>query len=564
MTTTFLFEGLTYKQTDISDSDLHKEIIGGQGKLKYVGYYIKNGEQYCLLPKVFVDSDENGNDSAFGQSLNDTPYLTLDQVLSENKESEVSSNLEMLPAWFARALHFYKDRNCKTSVIKETDRNIVASTKEDDSPSLYECISALESFYLQHKDLALTVYRESHGGYDNINWDKTIRLKQPMIGRGNQVVYWDTVTGKKTINYDEELMVLFYNTLNYILEKYRYPISDDECLYELFGADEFRDMVENGEVLSMLESNRNRYFSDLMTELWEKLFQFHSREEKIHNHEISQEYLLVSNFDPVFEDMVDWLISDRESELLAKKHQDDDKRIDHLFLGPSLFDPNKKIYYIGDSKYYADNKEINGHSIGKQYTYASNILKEALNEKDGEKWKEQGLFYYDKETEGFNVTPNFFIRGAYKGSYTFEEDELHPAQDEGKFKSTEYFFEDRLFDRNTLFLLEYSVNFLYLIKHYNDNESCAGNEFKKRLCTNVRKDLLAGLNRIYNFYKCEKVSDAVLKDHFKDFFLGRILRFPQYDIIAILQSDKANQNSFKDLRSQITKKDNHNKLIINP
>lgn len=549
MTTKILFEGLTYKQIDIPDNDLFKEIIGGQGKLKYVGYYIKNGEQYCLLPKVFVDSDDKGNISAFGSSLCEKPYLTLDREMLKNKEPNVSSVLEMLPAWFARALHFYKDRNCKTSVVKETDRNIVASTDEDDSPSLYECLSALESFYLQHRDLALTVYRESHGGYDNINWDKTIRLKQPIIGCDNQVVYWDTVTGKKTINYDEELMVLFYNTLNYIFDEYKYPISDDECLYELFGADEFRDMVDNGEVLSMLESNRNRYFSDLMTELWQKLFQFHSREEKIHNHEISQEYLLVSNFDPIFEDMVDWLISDRESELLVKKHQDDDKRIDHLFLGPSLFDPGKRIYYIGDSKYYADNKEINRHSIGKQYTYASNILKEALNIKDWKRWEDQGLFYYDKETDGFNVTPNFFIRGAYKyGSYTFEDDELQPAQDKGKFKSIEYFFEDRLFDRNTLFLLEYSVNFLYLIKHYNDNENCVGNEFKKKLYTKVREDLNTGLKDIYKFYQC-KCPDDKLKEYFKDFFLGRILRFTNYDIIAIRKGDEI-KDSFADIMEQ--------------
>ena len=532
MKTTFIFEDLNYKEVDGFPSKL-KEYTDKEGKLTHVGYYINGREQYVLLPKVFLEYDDGGKPKAFGNDLLDN-RLCDDTVLN----GTVQAVLEMLPSWYSRALHFYKDRNTTTNTVKKTDQNIVSSADKTDIPSLYECIFALESFYRQHKDLVLTVYHETHSGYDKINWHKTISKRQPLILPSNQVLYYDTTSRKKSIDHGEELMVLFYNTLDYIYREYGYQIADDEGLYELIPDEEFKDMVDEGEVVSILESNQNHHFSDIMVDLWQRLYQFHSRIDNVlHSHENAEEYLLVSNFDPVFADMVDFLISDREGDLLASKHQDDDKRIDHLFLGKSLFDPSKRIYYIGDSKYYSSKQEINGHSVGKQFTYATNILKEAMSQSSD--WKTHGIFYYDEETDGFNLTPNFFLRGCYDyNKSNYENDELTLVkQGNSVFKGRECFFEDRLFDRNTLFLLEYSVNFLFLLKNYNEYDTFVGESFKRKLENKVWGDMYLGLVEDYNFYKCNHLDDSFLQNHFRE-LSGKILRFDKFDIIAVRNDDK--------------------------
>ena len=85
-------------------------------------------------------------------------------------------------------------------------------------------------------------------------------------------------------------------------------------------------------------------------------------------------------------------------------------------------------YTKGDSKYYKDDDDIVGKSIHKQFTYAKNIIQYSLNifqkEERRRSIDEQkvinGLRYRDELTEGYNITPNFFIRGAIKEEYVKE------------------------------------------------------------------------------------------------------------------------------------------------
>ena len=68
--------------------------------------------------------------------------------------------------------------------------------------------------------------------------------------------------------------------------------------------------------------------------------------------------------------------------------------------------------------------------------------------------------YRDSLTEGYNITPNFFIRGKI--------DFKNPNNCSGELikdnvfeRHNEHFF-NRLFDRDTLFLQSYDINFMYV------------------------------------------------------------------------------------------------------
>jgi hypothetical protein len=319
--------------------------------------------------------------------------------------------------------------------------------------------------------------------------------------------------------------------------------------------DEFRDKVEDELIIPRMEEIRNNYFSDQLTELWNLLYAFHVKNADV-THGRKEDYMLVNAFHAVFEDMVDSLISDNE--LLTQKHQADNKRIDHLFLGKSLFD-DSNIYYVADSKYYLDDDTTKGSSLGKQFTYVNNILQDAMDafNNDDQAWKDKGVYYYDPKTEGFNVTPNFFLRGNIPDNskdLSFDEEQLTSFEmEEKKFYRERCYHKYRLFDRNTQFLLQYSLNFLFLLKYYNDYNAFERKNLQRKLESIVREDMIERLKNRYVFIKIEDKDkiDKILNDHFKT-VLGRVMYFKNGDFL-ILAIDKQDINLLDSVIMQCNK-----------
>ena len=103
--------------------------------------------------------------------------------------------------------------------------------------------------------------------------------------------------------------------------------------------------------------------------------------------------------------------------------------------------------------------------------------------------------YRDSLTEGYNVTPNFFIRnGVPDGKIEYADPQLKANKNikEGIQKQ----FEDRLFDRDTLLLREYYINLFFVMRAYATRE-----DWSDELHTIIRNDLIQNLNRMYSFYK---------------------------------------------------------------
>jgi hypothetical protein len=327
------------------------------------------------------------------------------------------------------------------------------------------------------------------------------------------------------VNFDEELIVLFYSTLEYLCDTYNFRIKSD-VQYKLLSSHKIKDLIETERGTYLLKKIRRKYFTDELVKLWKLLYAFFDKAEKIKSNKNHDDRLLVKNFNIVFEDMIDFLIGSKVGNKIPSdlKNQADGKIVDHIFRDKSLID-DEEIYYVGDSKYYSDGSEVGENSIYKQFTYAKNIIQFNINL--WHNWRPQDKLdsrykvrYRDDITEGYNITPNFFIRGQVDTDNITYEENINSRKDAVLLNRHFY---NRLFDRDTLILKEYNINFLYVLSTYAIN--IESNSRQERLRTMFRNDLIDSLNSTYVFYKVKpkdgfEVEDIV-KNHFYD-FVGRM------------------------------------------
>lgn len=134
---------------------------------------------------------------------------------------------------------------------------------------------------------------------------------------------------------------------------------------------------------------------------------------------------------------------------------------------------------------YKYSTPVGENSISKQFTYAQNVIQWSFDALKGtteckdERYK---IRLRDDRTEGYNVLPNFFISATVdfqRLDYNADNLRLH----EGKNQHESSQFSDRLFDRDTLLLSHYDVNFLFVLAMYGRNNAASKLAWK----TAVRK-----------------------------------------------------------------------------
>jgi hypothetical protein len=109
----------------------------------------------------------------------------------------------------------------------------------------------------------------------------------------------------------------------------------------------------------------------------------------------------------------------------------------------------------------------------------------------------------DALTEGYNPIPNFFISARIPNKksggqkfLSFDDKEIK-AQDNGVQLNRQ--FENRLFDRDTLLLCHYDVNFLYIASLYGRNNKSAQSSWREYVRKEFRSRIQDSLNRLYTF-----------------------------------------------------------------
>ena len=515
---------------------------GDTAKVPYVGYFFNAqiNDTVFILPKVFISE----NRKAFGryepEKIINLSYT--DNPLKTNGDDEVVFELS---AWLYQAIDHFVERNASSSISQGVDIQNVRPIGEKCSKTIIEIILSLRDFQKKHRNLFTYISLINASGNNKVHWAKTISKEQPLI-KEHKPYYIQFRNKSKVLNFNEELISLFYSVLNYLRETYHFKFQLVQG-YTLLKPSKIASMIEGGKGTRLLKKIRHNYFSDELVELWHLLYTFFEREENICSGKPYQERLLVSKFNLVFEDMIDQLISDS---IVPKelKEQQDGKIVDHIYLDKSVVDTNKQIYYIGDSKYYKETTNLGTNSIYKQFTYAKNVIQVNINLFNDNKLP-FNIRYRDELTEGYSITPNFFIRGTIDFT-SISSAELNLQKDYNDEKPNIH-FKNRLFDRDTLFLQSYNVNFLYVMSAYvsrNDNET-----IKRKIRTMFRENFVEFIDSKYDFWmltpRSNSLEDAVKRNFYE--LNGKIYRPSDEATYVILALDRNADN--KSLLTQINR-----------
>ena len=519
-------------------------------KIPYVGYYHNSecGDSVFVLPKVFINvKKEDGKDveKAFGV-FNPEEIVDTQDEKNPILGTPYFDDVYNLSTWIYRAISRYMERNDE-NITELVDVQNVKDSRGKRSQTWIDIILSLVRFSREHRNLFTYIARINSQGNTRIHWTKTISHIQPLL-QDETPIYMRFKNKTKSMNFDEELLVLFYSVLEYLHEKYHFRVVRNvnfpiDTRYVV-------RLIETQKGTRLLKSIRKKYFKDELVELWNLLYVFFDKSEQVEAKGNHEEALMIRNFNMVFEDMIDSLLNDDTKEKNANlADQPDGKIVDHIYRYSSLISANDDIYYIGDSKYYKKN-EIDEKSIYKQFTYAKNVIQLNMDLTNLDKGIEQIQWrkrYFDEKTEGYNISPNFFIRGIVKAKYNeraaLDLDQTHldlkPEKgDDGKMiVKTEKQHKNRLFDRDTLFVQQYSVNFLYVLSAYALNSS--NQSTKNDIYKQFRNNILKWLSENYSFFllKKKKKPFNVLIDPYFRLLLGKAISYDENTLIIGLEPD---------------------------
>ena len=502
-----IFEEYPYDHSKIKEilgRNFHSPIYGTTGKTKinYVGYYCSAGvngalkEPVMIFPKVFLKYDELvKNTKAFGHFIPDDiiDLLESDKLKKNDSQSHTPSLLYEMSVWLYRAIDKYRQTFVHENISESGLVNPVISRKDDHSLTELEIVEGLRLFYEHNSNLFAFITRKSNSQKNRIKWSKTIARKLPVLA-DKSPIYFDVYSRKRVIDYDEELIRIFFSVLNHLNNKYGFDFTLN-MNYDIITGSEYRKLEKKG--YAHLKSIKYRYFNDKMLKLHDLLTLFFERISKSRVGKAEEEYVLIKDFNRVFEEMIDKLIGDPAlGEIKKMKSQPDNKQLDHLYKEKGVFQKHD-IYFIADSKYYSDKSSVDDYSSYKQFTYARNVLAMSLDifGKD----RDKKIRYQDERTDGYHPTPNFFISAYYDDKLKMTEDGL--LQYKGQFLKRSSHWNNRLFDRDSLFTMFYRINFMFVLQSFVKRKNFLNIKYKKETRKRFRKEFINYLDNTYNFFK---------------------------------------------------------------
>lgn len=527
----------------------------------YVGYYYNPTIEDCvfILPKVLL-TDKNKREvlanvksKESGEDILPEDILTPDGQ-DKHLPKDYRKFLYEFAVWIYRSLCVYRKLNEKSKAIYYRQLPQEGKGRRRETNTYLDIVLSLIRFNRENQNFFLFTIKNLHSGLNKINWAKTISRSQALIQQA-EVLYLNPVNKKRQVNYEEELFIIFFSILNYLNDAYgfRTPIN---CNYELIKGKQF-EAYRNGMGKTRLRQIRYKYFSDKTLQLWDLCFAFFDTSHRIAVNTDQREYLLAKSFEHVFEAMIDELIGEKDPPR-GLKEQADGKRVDHMYTYYGLThgdDQDDEIYYIGDSKYYKSGHPLGHESVYKQYTYARNVIQWNIDlfmkgQHEGWTEEEREAYLQDKEeygkirlrddqqdplTEGYNVIPNFFISAFVDKERRYiasKNIEGHPFRKNGEVVRdengeivpqtyTSFQFEDRLFDRDTLILSHYDVNFLYVLYLYARNKQNEKAAWRTEVREIFRREIRRVLQERFDFYALMSKGNVVageqfIKDHYKE------------------------------------------------
>ncbi len=479
--------------------------VEGKISVSYVGYYYNpklnhgKGDMVFILPKVLVsESDDGKHDKVFGK-YEPRELVNLEDAKLEPNEAKF---IYEFAVWIHRAIVVYNNTHEKNSIILRERIESEGHGAKKKTNTWLDVILSLLRFAKENRSFFTFVLKNIHSGYNKINWTRTISGTTAVV-QNDSPVYLNPVNRKRQINFDEELIVIFFSILNYVSERFGFK-TEIPFGFPLIKGGKFERYID-GFGRRRLRQIKYKYFSDVATRLWDLCYAFFDKSYQIKTATDNREYLLAKSFHIVFEAMIEELIGDNDVPK-GLKEQDDGKLVDHFYTYDGLLinrKENNDIYYIGDSKYYKIGSKPGKESVYKQYTYARNVIQWNLDlflnpsAKKDEKDRYRQIQLRDEVTEGYNIIPNFFISANIDPvTLSYEDRTIRRDGQENICRQ----FENRLYDRDTLIISHYDVNFLFVLSLYARDNAAAKSQWKADVRRKFREEIQAMLQDRFVFY----------------------------------------------------------------
>ena len=595
-----LFEEYGYKTKSIEhvlgDFLLSKlDKVKDKQQLRYVGYFFNKdivnhdgtkGDLVFILPKVLLDS----KGMAFGlfpEEIIDFTYRDWKingHVVEDSNltKQQVYSFIYGFVTWIYRAISLYRQNlihQSKKDEDEEFANGVMSSLQIEQGgrkkdATFVDILLSLLDFQKTHKDFITFAIKIAHSGFNKVSWQKTIARTQAVV-QDDSPIYLNPINKTRVVNFDEELLIIYYSILNYMHEEYGFPITSQPG-YKLIKGAMFKSYLKS-QGKTRLHKIRYKYYSDDAILLWNLCYAFFDKSDNLKANGNKKDYILVHKFETVFEGMIDELIGDKNLPY-GLKVSGDDKRIDHLYTYKYLLENledrsdnlmSTNIYNIADSKYYRRDKELRGHDVPKQFTYARNVIQWHMDllhdlldgdHNKSQKYKEISLF--DEITEGYNIIPNFFISALVDKELNYDKQDFSPSNlCNGNNVHESYFFWERLFDRNSYFTLHYDINFLYVLKMYARNKNYDKAQWKRDVREKFRDGILKYLNSQFDFYQIilpEYSIDNFIEIHYRK-IVGKVFSFEDVlqNRVLVYAERKTQQNGNGKSYAFDEKKDAH-------
>lgn len=519
--------------------------VEGKVSLSYVGYYYNDdpdvNDCVFILPKVLLEG-EFGKEKVFGHI---EPRDLINAEDCKDLTSEEHTFIYNLSVWIYRAITVFRDHEFdrvedgkrQSSIVLYKQAPMMGHTRKRKANTFLDVLLTLQEWNKRNESFVMFIVKNLHSGYNKINWTRTISRSQAVIQesiggtRRQDVSYLNPINQKRQVNFDEELLVIYYSILQHMHDKYGFPVSIN-VNFPLIRGDKFARYI-GGYGKRRLKQIKYKYFSDKALELWELCYAFFDRPDNIMLNVDQREYLLVKSFHIVFEAIIDELIAGDQKLPKELKDQPDGKRVDHIYQYQELTNntTDDNIYYIGDSKYYKRGNSLGKESIYKQFTYARNVIQWNIDLfNDGKEEEKNGhVKLRDDVTEGYNIIPNFFISANQNVLRPEDDIKLIDSDKEADKRRQQYYlsrqFENRLFDRDTFLLAHYDVNFLFVVALYGRNHSASKALWRNKVRQMFRKEIQQMLKENFEFYamtaKSDVNPDVYIKENFQS-LLGKV------------------------------------------
>lgn len=433
------------------------------GIIVSVGYYHNHSKNLIiyLLPKVFM---EGSGLTVFGVKPIDLFHF---EDIKSLKHKNEYLWLRKLSIYFYNSLQEFKKRSKNTSILNASLSYNINSKLGNQEYSYLDLVLSFINFYKKHKNFFYYESIErSTKNISKVNWTRVFNKTAPFFSSFGHPIYSVFNQKKKIINPEEDLLVFFFSIINHLNDEHKLFIKLDST-YKIIKGKKFELLKRNG--LSKIRKIKFKYFNDTLKKMYRLCELYFSLSDSSAFGKSKDEFISVNNFNIVFEDMIDKLFSDdviknknsMSPSFKDLKYNSDGKIIDHIFDYQSIIDTSN-IFYIGDSKYYKPDNLASKLSQYKQFTYAKNVIQFNIDLVNNNQKFNESIRYRDENTEGYNISPNFFIYGYIEDCKDFENPNLVEKGDVVR----SFHFEDRLFDRDTLFVHQYMINFLFVLRSY--------------------------------------------------------------------------------------------------